>query len=143
MEPKKWLLWKIFEIFKAWNVQIRNAWHVLHMTHTYLVEHYFAAGQPSLRTQTFRKYSKFVQKLLQFPSKEICFLSKVLLNDPRSTLCKNVWFLNDLTIVNIVRQTNFRWKTWFQLIQFQSMTNGIPVYSKFFWKQGMKGKVQN
>ena len=86
----------------------KHGMYNLHMTDTYLVEHYFAAGQPSLRKQTFRKYSKFVQKLLQFPSKEICFLSKVLLNDPRSTLCKNVWFLNDLTNVNIVRQTNFR-----------------------------------
>ena len=86
----------------------KHGMYNLHMTDTYLVEHYFAAGQPSLRKQTFRKYSKFVQKLLQFSSKEICFLSKVLLNDPRSTLCKNVWFLNDLTNVNIVRQTNFR-----------------------------------
>ena len=55
------------------------------MTHTYLVEHYLAAGQPSIRLQTLRKYSKFVQKLLQSPSKEIRFLSKILLNDPRST----------------------------------------------------------
>ena len=38
---------------------------------------------------------------MQSPSKEIRFLSKILLNDPRSTICKNVWFLNDLTDVNI------------------------------------------
>ena len=125
MEPKKWLLWKIFEIFKAWNVQICNAWHVLHMTHTYLVEHYFAAGQPSLRTQTFWKYSKFVQKLLQFPSKEICFLSKVLLNDPRSTLCKNVWFLNDLTNVNHSLSFFKMGKVKEQVLQWFPRTKGV------------------
>ena len=39
--------------FKAWNIQIRNAWQVSSMTHTYLVEHYFAAGKTSLRSQTY------------------------------------------------------------------------------------------
>ena len=40
------------------------------------------------------------------PSKEIRFLSKILLNDPRSTLCKNVWFLND----NIIETNKFQMK---------------------------------
>ena len=70
--------------FKAWNIQIRNAWQVSPMTHTYLVEHYFAKGQTSLRSQTYVKYTKFVQKLLQSPSKEIRFLSKILLSEPRT-----------------------------------------------------------
>ena len=49
-------------------------------THTYLVENYFAAGQSSLRIQTYTKYAKFVPKLLQSPSKEIRFLSKAQKN---------------------------------------------------------------
>ena len=56
----------------------------------------------SLRSQTYVKYTKFVQKLLQSPSKEIRFLSKILINDPRSTIGKNVWFLDNLTNVSIV-----------------------------------------
>ena len=44
------------------------------------------------------------------PSKEIRFLSKILLNDPRSTLCKNVWFLSDLTNVNIIETNKFQMK---------------------------------
>lgn len=96
--------------FKAWNIQIRNAWQVSPMTHTYLVEHYFAKGQTSLRSQTYVKYTKFVQKLLQSPSKEIRFLSKILLSDPRSTIGKNVWFLNNLTNENIVVTSKFKVK---------------------------------
>ena len=47
---------------------------------------------------------------MQSPSKEIRFLSKILLNDPRSTICKNVWFLNDLTDVNIIETSKFQLK---------------------------------
>ena len=58
----------------------------------------------------FREYVKFVQKLLQSPRKELCFLSKGLLNDPRSTLCKNDRFLNDLTNINIVDANKLQMK---------------------------------
>ena len=47
---------------------------------------------------------------MQSPSKDIRFLSKILLNDPRSTICKNVWFLNDLTNVNILKTSKFQMK---------------------------------
>ena len=96
--------------FKGWNIQVRNAWRVHFMTHTYLVENYFSGGYASLRSQTFSKYAKFVQKLLSSPSKEIRFLSKILLNDHRSTIGKNVWFLNDLTKVNIVETSKIQMK---------------------------------
>ena len=64
----------------------------------------------SLRSQTYVKYTKFVQKLLQSPSKEIRFLSKILINDPRSTIGKNVWFLDNLTNVSMVVTRNFKVK---------------------------------
>ena len=54
--------------------------------------------------------SKFVQKLLQSPSKEIRFLSKILINDPRSTIGKNDWFLDNLTNVSIVVTSNSKVK---------------------------------
>ena len=72
------------------------------MTHTYLVENYFAAGQQSLRSQIFTRYGQFVKKLLVSPSKEIRFLSAILLKDPSSTLWKNVYHINNLTDVNIL-----------------------------------------
>ena len=103
MEPCYTILEVIIEkYFRAWNVPIRNAWRVSEQTHTYLVENYFAAGQSSLRIQTYTKYAKFEQKLLQSPSKEIRFLSKVLKSDPRSTLGKNIWFLNNVININIL-----------------------------------------
>lgn len=114
--------------FKGWNVQIRNAWQVSEQTHTYLVENYFAIGHSSLRSKTYSKYSKFVQKLLSSPSKEIRFLSKILLNDPRSTLCKNVWFLNDLTNVDIVKASKLQMKC-------SIPVNHIPVSDQ--WRVGM------
>ena len=64
----------------------------------------------SLRSQTYVKYTKFVQKLLQSPSKEIRFLSKILINDPRSTIGKNVWFLDNLTNESIVVTSNSKVK---------------------------------
>ena len=64
----------------------------------------------SLRSQTYVKYTKFVQKLLQSPSKEIWFLSKILINDPRSTIGKNVLFLDNLTNVSIVVTSKYKVK---------------------------------
>ena len=68
---------------------------------------YFAAGQSSLRVQTFSRYSKFVQKLLQSPSKEIRFLGKVLKSDTRS----NIWILNNLTNVNIILTNKYQMRS--------------------------------
>ena len=65
--------------------------------HTYLVESYFAAGQTSLRSKIHGRYQKFIQKLMKSPSKEIRFLCNVLVNDPRSTIGQNVWYLNRIT----------------------------------------------
>ena len=56
-----------------------------------------------------------MQKLLQSPSKEIRFLSKVLKSDTRSTLGKNIWFLNNMTNVNIILTNKYQ------------MRNAIPV----------------
>ena len=41
---------------------------------------------------------------------EICFLSKILLNDHRSTIGKNVWFLNNLNKANIVETSKIQMK---------------------------------
>ena len=107
--------------FKAWNIQIRNAERVSEQTHTYLVENYFVAVQLSLRVQTFSKYLKFVQKLLQSPSKEIRFLGKVLKSDTRS----NIWILNNLTNVNIILTNKY---------QMRSVISVDPIPENDQWK---------
>ena len=92
--------------FKAWNIQVRLAWRVPQETHTYLVESYFANGQTSLRSQIYGRYHKFIQKLLNSPSKEIRFLSKILVNDRRSTIGKNIWYLNHTTDSDILNTSS-------------------------------------
>ena len=114
--------------FKAWNIQIRNSWKVSYMTHTYLVEDYFASGYLSLRNQIYSRYAKFVQKLSVSPSNEIRFLYKVLLSDPRSNIQKNVWFLNNLTSVDICKTSTYEVK---QLLP----VNITPVEDK--WRLGL------
>ena len=80
------------------------------MTHTFLVEDYFASGHVSLRNQIYSRYVKFIQKLSLSPSKEIRFLHRILVSDPRSNIKKNVWFLNNLTSVDICRASTFEVK---------------------------------
>ena len=96
--------------FKAWNIQVRHAWRVSPETHTYLVESYFADGKMSLRNQVYSRYSKILKKLLNSPSKEIRFLSKVLVSDPRSIIGKNIWYLNNLTKIDVSRADSFEFK---------------------------------
>ena len=55
-----------------------------------------------MRVQTYTRYGNFVKKLSTSPSKDIRFLRKILLNDPRSTIWKNVWYLNNITNMNIL-----------------------------------------
>ena len=50
--------------FKAWNIQIRNSWKVSYMTHTYLVEDYFASGYLSLRNQIYSRSSSIFSRPL-------------------------------------------------------------------------------
>ena len=117
--------------FKAWNIQMRKAWMVPPMTHTYIVESYFATGHMSLRNQIYSRYAKFVQKLLNSPSKEIQFLSKLLTKDPRSTLNKNIWFLENVTKRDILRTASYELKRSFQFVNFHQMNNGELGYSTF------------
>ena len=114
--------------FKAWNIQVRLAWRVSPMTHTYLVEGYFSSGQLSLRNQIYSRYSKFVFKLNDSPSREIRFLSKVLLSDPRSTIRKNVWFLNNQVNDDITKISSYKMK---QMLP----KSDIPV--KEMWRIGL------
>lgn len=69
-----------------------------------------------------------MQKLSVSPSNEIRFLYKVLLSDPRSNIQKNVWFLNNLTSVDICKTSTYEVK---QLLP----VNITPVEDK--WRLGL------
>ena len=84
--------------------------NVSYRPHTYLVENHFALGQTSLRNQIYSRYSKFVQKLASSPSKEIRFLYRLMINDGRSVIKKNIWFLNQLTKIDVCISANWKVK---------------------------------
>ena len=89
-------------LFKQWSVQARLAHGVRMETHTSVVEGFLCKDNASLRSQVLSRYPKFVRKLLQSNSKEIRFLSRILLTDQRSNLCRNISYLSDITKLEIV-----------------------------------------
>ena len=97
--------------FKAWNVQSRLAWNVPHDTHTYLVEGYFCAGFTSLRNQIHGRYSKFIQKLFNSPSKEVMFMINLVYSDARSPTCNNIKFLSVRSGLDIMKTASWKVKS--------------------------------
>ena len=69
-------------LFKQWSVQARLAHGVRMETHTRVVEGFLCSNHTSLKNQVLSRYPKFVRKLLGSSSKEIIFLSRILLTLP-------------------------------------------------------------
>ena len=65
-------------------------------TFTYLVEGYFAADQTSLRNQVLSRYPGFYRNLLNSPSREVRLLARIVADDPRSTTCANLKYIERL-----------------------------------------------
>ena len=98
-------------LFKQWSVQARLAHGVRMETHTNVVEGFLCSDIVSLKTQVLSRYPKFVRKLLGSSSKEIRFLSRILVTDQRSNLCRNISYLSDLTgLENVVMVASWRVK---------------------------------
>ena len=85
------------QFFKCWNTCVKLVYAVPRSTFTYLVEGFFAKGQPSLRNQVISRYSGFFRNLLKSPSKEVRVLARIVSSDPRSTTCVNLRYLRKLT----------------------------------------------
>ena len=78
-------------------------------TFTYLVEGFFAENQTSLRNQILSRYPGFYRKLLNSPSKEVRVLARMVAADPRSTTCRNLGYLRELTgMVNVEWYSSWR-----------------------------------
>ena len=80
------------------------------------------------------RYPKFVKKLLDSPSKEVRFLSRVLLSDRRSQINKNVYYLSSVTSVNILEYPLYKYK---QLLPRKS----VPVSDQ--WRLGLLSALLN
>jgi hypothetical protein len=53
--------------------------------------------QTSLRNQILSRYPGFYRKLLSSPSKEVRVLARMVAADPRSTTCRNLSYLREVT----------------------------------------------
>ena len=88
--------------YSRWNVTARNVFDVRFDTHVNVVEGFLCKDIVSLKSQVLSRYPKFVRKLLDSTSKEVRFLSRILLTDQRSNLCNNISYLSDATKINNV-----------------------------------------
>ena len=92
-----------------WNSKLAHG--VSMETHTNVVEGFLCSDHSSLKNQLLSRYPKLVRKLLGSSSKEIRFLSKILLTDQRSNLCRNISYLSDLTkLENVIMVASSRVK---------------------------------
>ena len=85
------------QYFRSWNTSVKLIYDVPRSTFSYLVEGFFAQSQTSLRNQILSRYPGFFRKLLDSPSKEVRILARIVKDDPRSTTCKNLRYLKDIT----------------------------------------------
>ena len=78
------------------------------MTHTNIVEQVLCPDQLSLRKQVQSRYVGFVKSLMRSPSKEIRILSNLVISDHRSTTCRNISYLNEITDLNVLCESKWR-----------------------------------
>ena len=88
------------QYFKCWNTCVKLIHGIPRSTFTYLVEGFFASGHTSLRNQVISRYSGFFRGLLNSPSREVRALARIVSCDPRSSTCKNLRYLENLTGLN-------------------------------------------
>ena len=92
------------QYFKSWNTCVKLIHQVPRSTYTYLVEGFLASSQTSLRNQILGRYTAFFRKLLNSPSKEVRILASMVSRDPRSTTCKNLRYLRQVTQLELVEE---------------------------------------
>ena len=90
------------KFYKQWNVMARIVFGVRYDTHVGVVEGFLCNDITSFKNQVLSRYPKFIRKLLESTSKEVRFLSRIVISDQRSNTCRNISFISDLTKLNDV-----------------------------------------
>ena len=98
-------------------------------TFTYLVEGLFAADQTSLRNQILARYPGFYRKLLTSPGKEVRVLARMVASDPRSTTCRNLRYLREVSGRDNIE--------WFASWKVRDCLPGKKVPEKKMWRVGL------
>ena len=73
-----------------------------------IVEQGLGADQLNLRKQVQSRYVGFVKALIRSPSKEIRILSNLEIYYHRSTMCRNISYLNEITGLYVLCESNWR-----------------------------------
>ena len=94
--------------FRSYNICARLAWDISLQTHVNLIENYFCKDLFSLRQQLLSRYPSFIRNLMNSNSKEIRFLSSIVINDMRSVTARNILYLNSITKLNIIQEANWK-----------------------------------
>ena len=55
---------KACQLYRAWQVTVRDAWEVPRQTRTYIVDHLLSGSFPHIRQLILRRYLKFVNRLV-------------------------------------------------------------------------------
>ena len=85
------------QFFKCWNTCVKLCYNVPRSTFTYLIEGYLAADVAPLRNQVLARYAGFYRGLLSSPSREIRAMTRIVSDDPRSSTCRNLRLLRQVT----------------------------------------------
>ena len=88
--------------YKQWNVMARTVFGTKYNTHVSVVEGFLCSDIISFKNQVLSRYPKFVRKLLESTSKEVRFLSRIVIADQRSNTCRNISYISNLTKINDV-----------------------------------------
>ena len=96
------------QYFRSYNICARLAWDISLQTHVNLIENYFCKDLFSLRQQLLSRYPSFIRNLMNSNSKEIRFLSSIVINDMRSVTARNILYLNSITKLNIIQEANWK-----------------------------------
>ena len=91
---------KTEQVFSAWNTAVKLAWGCPQPTRTYIVQQILCCGYTSARTDLMTRFVSFFKSLRFSSSREVCFLSKLLARDVRSTIGRNLNLIADLSRMN-------------------------------------------
>ena len=82
---------------KSWNTFVKLAWDVPRSTYTYLVENVLAENFVPFRKQIYSRYVSYFQHLFTSTSQEIRHLARIVSRDARSTVFRNVKFIQEMS----------------------------------------------
>ena len=89
--------WPHQALNKCWNTCVKLCYNVPRSTFTDLIEDYRAADVAPFRNQVLARYAGFYRGLLSSPSREIRAMTRIVSDDPRSSTCRNLRLLRQVT----------------------------------------------